>query len=64
MDRRARSGDFRIVFFVSNNTILITKIGLRKKMFIKRDFGCHKLSRKHENSQLKLNMNLSLNPVF
>ena len=26
-DMRARSGDFRIVFFVSNDTIFITKIG-------------------------------------
>lgn len=44
-DRRARSGDFRIVFFVSNDTIFITKIGLRKNVY-KRNIGCHKLNKK------------------
>ncbi|WP_407378923.1 type II toxin-antitoxin system RelE family toxin [Methanobrevibacter sp.] len=48
-DRRARSGDFRIVFFVSNNTILITKIGLRKNVY-KMDVGCPKLSKKQLRS--------------
>ena len=38
-DRRARSGNFRIVFFISNNTILITKIELRKNVY-KIDVGC------------------------
>ena len=44
-DRRARSGDFRIVFFVSNNTIFITKIGLRKNVY-KMDEGCLNHSKK------------------
>lgn len=44
-DMRARSGDFRIVFFVSNDTIFITKIGLRKNVY-KMDVGCPKLSKK------------------
>ena len=48
-DRRARSGDFRIVFFVSNDTIFITKIGLRKNVY-KIDVGCPKLSKKQLRS--------------
>ena len=48
-DRRARSGDFRIVFFVSNSNILITKIGLRKNIY-KMDIGCPKLSKKQLRS--------------
>ena len=44
-DRRARSGDFRIVFFVSKSNIVITKIGLRKNVY-KMDIGCPKLSKK------------------
>ena len=44
-DRRARSGDFRIVYFVNNDTIFITKIGLRKNVY-KMDVGCPKLSKK------------------
>ena len=44
-DRRARSGDFRIVYFVKNDTIFITKIGLRKNVY-KMDVGCPKLSKK------------------
>ena len=48
-DRRARSGNFRIVFFISNNTILITKIGLRKNVY-KIDVGCPKLSKKQIKS--------------
>ena len=44
-DRRARSGDFRIVFFVSKSNIVITKIGLRKNVY-KRNIGCHKLNKK------------------
>lgn len=43
-DKRARSGDFRIVFFVKNNTIFITKIGLRKNVY-KINIGCPKLSK-------------------
>lgn len=48
-DRRARSGNFRIVFFINNNTILITKIGLRKNVY-KIDVGCPKLSKKQLKS--------------
>lgn len=48
-DRRARSGNFKIVFFISNNTILITKIGLRKNVY-KIDVGCPKLSKKQIKS--------------
>lgn len=48
-DRRARSGDFRIVFFVSKSNILITKIGLRKDVY-KMDVGCPKLSKKQLRS--------------
>ena len=44
-DRRARSGDFRIVYFVKNDTIFITKIGLRKNVY-KMDVGCPKFSKK------------------
>ena len=44
-DRRARSGDFRIVYFVKNDTILITKIGLRKNVY-EMGTGCPKLSKK------------------
>lgn len=44
-DRRARSGDFRIVYFVKHDVIFITKIGLRKNVY-KRDVGCPKLSKK------------------
>lgn len=48
-DRRARSGDFRIVFFVSRSNVVITKIGLRKDVY-KRDKGCPKLSKKQLRS--------------
>ena len=48
-DRRARCGDFRIVFFISNNMIFITKIGLRKNVY-KMDIGCPKLSKKQLKS--------------
>ena len=44
-DRRARSGDFRIVYFVKHDVIFITKIGLRKNVY-KMDVGCPKLSKK------------------
>ena len=44
-DRRARSGDFRIVYFVKDDTIFITKIGQRKNVY-KMDVGCPKLSKK------------------
>ena len=49
MDRRARSGDFRIVFFVNNDTIFITKIGLRKNVY-QTGVGCPKLSKKQLKS--------------
>ena len=42
-DRRARSGDFRIVFFVSNNTIFILKCentSTSVKSRMNRKFGC------------------------
>ena len=48
-DRRALSGDFRIVFFVSKSNIVITKIGLRKNVY-KMDMGCPKLSKKQLRS--------------
>lgn len=48
-DRRARSGDFRIVYFVKNDTIFITKIGLRKNVY-KMDIGCPKLGKKQLRS--------------
>lgn len=48
-DRRARSGDFRIVYFVKNDTIFITKIGLRKNVY-KMDIGCPKLGKKELRS--------------
>lgn len=42
---RARSGDYRIVFFVDNNTVFISKIGQRKNVY-KNGSGCPKLSKK------------------
>lgn len=31
--RRARSGDYRIIYFVEKNRIFITRIGLRKNVY-------------------------------
>ncbi len=44
-DFRARSGNYRIVYFVSNGTVFITKIGQRKNVY-KMPPGCPKLSKK------------------
>lgn len=44
-DRRARSGNFRIVYFVKDDAIFITKIGLRKNVY-KTDVGCPKFTKK------------------
>lgn len=44
-DRRSRLGDYRVVYFVSNSTVFITKIGMRKNIY-KSPLGCPKLSKK------------------
>ena len=44
-DRRARSGNFRIVFFIKENYIFITKIEQRKNVY-KSSVGCPKMSKK------------------
>lgn len=43
--KRARSGDYRIIFTVYKKTILVIKIGLRKNVYEK-GIGCPKLSKK------------------
>ena len=44
-DRRARSGHYRIIYFVNEDTVFITKIGERKNVY-KNSLGCPKLSKK------------------
>lgn len=48
-DRRARSGNYRIVYFVNNLTVFITKIGPRKNVY-EWDIGCPKFSKKRLKS--------------
>ena len=44
-DRRARSGGYRIIYYVKDNMIFITKIGLRKDVY-KKGVGCQKFKKK------------------
>lgn len=44
-NRRARSGNYRIVYFVEGGVVFITKIGQRKNVY-EWDIGCPKLSKK------------------
>ncbi len=44
-DYRDRSGNYRIVYFVNDSTVFITKIGQRKNVY-EWDIGCPKLSKK------------------
>ena len=44
-DRRNRFGDYRVVYFVKDSTVFITKIGFRKNVY-KSPPGCPKLSKK------------------
>ena len=46
---RARSGDYRIVYFVKNGVVFITKIALRKNVY-KKGAGCPKFSKKRLRS--------------
>lgn len=44
-DRRNRYGDYRVVYFVYDNTVFVTKIGWRKNIY-KKPKGCPKLNKK------------------
>ena len=37
--RRARSGDYRIIYFIEDNKIFIIKIGLRKSVYKKQFYS-------------------------
>ena len=44
-NRRNSNGDYRVVYFVDDGTVFVSKIGLRKYVY-KRNPGCPKLSKK------------------